>query len=264
MEFQAIAPGQITCSSIERRKYCFLGLQPDKSSDTPTCREKLISYYFLRFKHRLGAIVTRELLENVFISSPRSFEESRETWEKSFRSRRHESVRLFSLLPFSLSFPLFFPLPLTSCTTAGFTRQEIGRPNKANCRTFLVGWRRRRENEGVAVPLRAFACFSAVTLSWQSTGTRCCYRCRGSRASSAPGSSRSSSSSEFLFISRSSLSSNEKYATSNDGYHPALKMDSDKRCIFETKLAELWCRFFRKNLTKVINSYLRRNSRRIL
>lgn len=120
-------------------------------------------------------------------------------------------------LPLFLSL-CFFPLPLhpPRCTTAGFTRHEIGRPNKANCRTFLAGWRRRRENEGVAVPLRAFACFSAVTLSWQSTETRCCYRCRGSRASSAPGSSRSLSSPRSPFISRSSLPSNEKYATTND------------------------------------------------
>lgn len=133
---------------------------------------------------------------------------------------------------------LFFPSsPFPRTPPLGFTRHEIGRPNKANCRTFLVGWRRRRENEGVAAPLRAFACFSAVTLSWQSTGTRCCYRCRCSRASSAPGSSRSSSSSPF--ISRSSSPSNERYATSNDGYHAAPEMNSDKRCIFEAKLAGL-------------------------
>lgn len=57
MKFQTIAPCQGTRGFIGRRKYCFLGLQPDKSSDMPTCREKLISYYFLRFKQ--DAIVTR-------------------------------------------------------------------------------------------------------------------------------------------------------------------------------------------------------------
>jgi len=114
MKFQTIAPDQITRSSGERKKYCFLGLQPGKSSDTPTCREKLISYYFLRFKHRQGAIVTRRVAGKCLYFS-RCSEESWETWEKSFRSRRHESATLFSLLPFSLSFPPVFPL-----TTVGF------------------------------------------------------------------------------------------------------------------------------------------------
>lgn len=37
-EISDIALGQIIRSSIERRKYCYLGLQPVKSSDTPTTR----------------------------------------------------------------------------------------------------------------------------------------------------------------------------------------------------------------------------------
>lgn len=143
MKFAAIAPGQISRSSIERRKYCFYGLQPDKSSDTPTCREKLISYYFLRFKHRQDAIVTRRTAGEkclYFFSA-----ESRGVAEKSFRSRRHESASLFSLLPSSLSFlSVLHPSPPAprragGNTAVGFTRHEIGRPNKANCRTFLAG-----------------------------------------------------------------------------------------------------------------------------
>lgn len=135
---------------------------------------------------------------------------------KSFRSRRHKSARLFSLLPFSLSFSLFFPSSRTP--TVDFTRHEIGRPNKANCRTFLAGWRRRRENEGVAVPLRAFACFSAVTLSWQSTGTRCCYRCRARGHPLLQAAAVHPARPSSVYLARSSSPSNESYAMSNDGY----------------------------------------------
>lgn len=216
MKFQMIALCQITRGFIGRRKYCFLGLQPDKSSDMPTCREKLISYYFLRFKQ--DAIVTRQVVGKcLYFFSAESRGAGGKRGKNPFdpADTNPPGCFLCYLSPF---LPLrFFPaLPSPPHTTSGFTRHEIGQPNKANCRTFLAGWCRRRENEGVAAPLRAFACFSAVTLSWQSTGTRCCYRCRGSRASSASGSSRSLSSSKSPFISRSSLLSNERYATTND------------------------------------------------
>lgn len=148
--------------------------------------------------------------------------------------------------------------PRASVVLVGFTRHEIGRPNKANCRTFLAGWRRRRENEGVATPLRAFACFSAVTLPWQSTRTRCCYRCQGSRVSSARGSNRSSTS-EFSFIPRS-LSSNERCTLlSNDrcqiapaqapyileGYSQGIVIDNTLYLITRPNLRDVIGRFWR-------------------
>lgn len=143
MKFVAIfASGQISCSSIERRKYCFHGLQPDKSSDTPTCREKLISYYFLRFKHRQDAIVTRRATgENAFISSPRSPEESRRNPFDLADTSPPACFLCYRVLSF---FPLCFtpraaPRRAGGNTAVGFTRHEIGRPNKANCRTFLAG-----------------------------------------------------------------------------------------------------------------------------